>query len=139
MTRLIAKSDNAGCYSGNYQAESMYELCKSKSIQLISYDYNEPQCGKDQCDRESAAAKTIIRSYVDAGNNVISAEDVYQALHYGKGLKHAAVCVIKVENHELIDPKIKGIQSYHSLEFKSHEMVFWKYYLLYWFQSFSPL
>ena len=41
-----------GCYHGNY-----------------SYHFNEPQCGKDQCDNESAAAKTIIHSY--AGNDLI--------------------------------------------------------------------
>ena len=83
VTKLVAKSDNAGCYSGNYQAESMHILCKSKSMYLTRYDFNEPQCGKDKCDRESAAAKTIICSYVDAKNNVESAEEIYEALHYG--------------------------------------------------------
>ena len=72
---LYAKSDNAGYYHGNYSAESIYHLCKEKNIQLLRYDFNEPCCGKDQCDRESAAEKSIIRSFVDAGND-LSAEDI---------------------------------------------------------------
>ena len=31
---LYAKSDNAGCYHGNYSAESIYHLYKEKNIQL---------------------------------------------------------------------------------------------------------
>ena len=37
---LYAKSDNAGCYHGNYSAESIYHLCKEKNIQLLRYDFN---------------------------------------------------------------------------------------------------
>ena len=72
-------------------------------------------CGKDQCDRVSAAAKTIIRSYVDAKNNVEPAEEIYEALHYGKGMKDAAVSVIMVENRDPQGTKISGIQNYHLL------------------------
>ena len=126
IAKLLAKSDNAGCYSGNYQAESMYILSKSKAMLLARYDFNEPQCGKDQCDREAAAAKTIIRSFVDAKNDLVSAEDVHKALHYGKGLKNASVVVLEIE--DLKGKKIPGIQSYHSIEFKNKEMVFWRYH-----------
>ena len=38
-------------------------------IWFACYDYNEPCCGKDQCDCESAAAKSIIRSSIDSGND----------------------------------------------------------------------
>ena len=51
---LFDRSDN--CYSGKYQVKSVYKLCKSKSMHLIQYDYNEPQCGNDQCDQECDAA-----------------------------------------------------------------------------------
>ena len=128
VCKLLAKSDNAGCYSGNYQAESMHELCKSKAIKLLRYDYNEPQCGKDQCDRESAAAKSILRSFVDAGNDLLSAEHVFTGLHYGKGMRNAAVSVIKVKTQDLRRDKVIGIQSYHSVEFQEENMVFWKFY-----------
>ena len=79
VTSLYSKSDNASCYHGNYCAESMYLLCQSKSIKLLRYDNNEPSCGKDQYDRQSAGAKTLIRSYRDAGHDVTTAEQVHTA------------------------------------------------------------
>ena len=101
----------------------MHNLCKSKSMKLIRYDYNEPQCGKDQCDREKEGAKTILRSY--AGKNLLTAEEVYNGLHYGKGMKNAAVSVIKVVNQEL-KGEIPDLQSYHSVEFQEQEMISWR-------------
>ena len=65
------QSDNAGCYHGNYSAESMYRLCEQKGICLLRYDFNEAQCGKDQCECDSAAAKSILLSYLDNGNDLI--------------------------------------------------------------------
>ena len=49
---------------------------KNNSITLERYDYNEPEKGKHQADRESAIAKRFISYYVHAGNNCVSAEDV---------------------------------------------------------------
>ena len=74
-----------------FQRESMYNLCRKKGIKLLRYDFNEPCCGKDQCDRESAAAKTILRSYVDAGNDLLTAEHLHESLHYGFGMKDSKV------------------------------------------------
>ena len=62
VINLYTKSNNAGCYHGNHSADAMYILCRQKGIKLLSYDYNEPCCEKDQCDCESAAAKSIITS-----------------------------------------------------------------------------
>ena len=107
VKKLFAKSDNAGCYHGNYSAESMYHLCQKRNIQLLRYDFNEPCCGKDQCDRESAAAKSILRSFIDAGNDVMNAEDVYEGLHYGFGMKNTKVAVAKIEKVTLSGQKIK--------------------------------
>ena len=45
-----------------------------------------PAGGKDQCDQESTAAKSIINSFVDAGSDLMTAEDVYKALHYGNDM-----------------------------------------------------
>ena len=114
VKKLLTKSDNAGCYHANYSAESMYNLCKAKGILLQNYDFNEPQCGKDQCDRESAAAKTIIRSYADAGHDILTAK--------------CNVGVLKVENVLLEGPKIPKISDYHSFQFYPKHMKLWRYY-----------
>ena len=97
MTNLYTKSDNAGCYHGNYLDEAMYILCRQKGIKLLNYDYNEPCCGKDQYDHEGAAAKSIIRSFTDSGNDLLDEDDLFKALHYGYGMKDSNVALIQVD------------------------------------------
>ena len=97
-----------------------YQICRRYDIELLRYGYNEPCKGKDQCDQESAAAKTIItRSYVDAGNDLMNAEDIYNTLHYGFGMQDAMVCVAEVDTSAttLIGPKVPSFTSYYSVSF----------------------
>ena len=63
--------DNASSYHGNFVLEALHKLCLSKNIHLKLYDYNEPARGKDQCDIDSAGAKSLIRSYVDASHDLV--------------------------------------------------------------------
>ena len=130
IKRLLTKSDNAGCYHGNYSAESVYNLCKKKNIQLFRYDFNEPCCRKDQCDRESAAAKNILRSNVDAENYILTAEDIHKSLHYGFGMKDSKVAVAQINNAEIeiAGTKITKLSNYHPIQFKEDHMMLWRYY-----------
>ena len=43
LNMLFCKSDNANCYHSTFAAEGLYHLCKQHDIQLLRYDYNEPQ------------------------------------------------------------------------------------------------
>ena len=97
-------------------------------MQLLRHDFNEPCCGKDQCDRESASTKTKIRSYVDAGNDLVTAEYVGKAVKYGFGAKNGMISVARVENAELSGLKIPNISCYHSYKFEDEYMVLWRYY-----------
>ena len=75
----------------------MYILCRQKGIKLLSCDYNEPCCGKDHCDRESAAANSIIRSSIDSGNDLLDGVDLFKALNHVYGMKHSKVALIQVD------------------------------------------
>ena len=97
------------------------------SREIYRYDFNEPCCGKDQCDRESAYTKTLIRSFVDAGNDVVCAEDLYSAFHYGNGMKNTKADVVKIESLPLTGQKIPKVGDFHSFEFKEDEMIMWRY------------
>ena len=98
IIKLNAKSDNAGCYHGNFVLEALYKMCKAVEICLLRYDYNEPCKGKDQCDRQIAGAKTVINSYVDSGHDVVSANHVFDALLYGNGIRNTKVGVIESDH-----------------------------------------
>ena len=94
MNMLFGKSDNANCYHSNFATERLYHLCKQHGVQLLRYDYIEPSKGKDQCDRESATAKALLRNYVDARNDLANANDIYSGLHYASGVANDKVAVI---------------------------------------------
>ena len=81
VIKIYGKSDNAGSFHGNFGAETLYKIHKSKGVKLVQYDYNEPCCGKDQCDQESAVPKNLIRSFVD---DVISANHIFKVLQLPK-------------------------------------------------------
>ena len=130
IKNIFCKSDNASCYHGNYVLEALYKLAKHFDISLMRYDYNEPCRGKDQCDRESSGIKTILNSFVDAGNDVISADDLYESVHYGNGVKKGKISVAEIDADvsNLSGKKITNISDYHSVKFCDNHMYLYRYY-----------
>ena len=82
------------------------QIFGNKSNILLRYDYNKPCCGKDRCNKDSAAAK---------------------GLHYGLGLKNASVAVIEYDNSTTIlsGSKILKISHYHSFQFSDAGIQIW--------------
>ena len=131
VVELFAKSDNAGCYHSNYAAECIRELCSEKGLILKRYDYNEPCCGKDDCDRVSAGAKCVIKSYINAGNDLINVIDLHKALQYGNGVQNAKCGIIEIDSKKSRIQnvvRIANISNYQSVQFKENEMIFWRYF-----------
>ena len=124
IDKLFAKSDNASCYHSNFVVEALYKLCLTIGFTLLRYDYNEPCKGKDQCDRESAGAKAVMNSFVGSGHDVISANDVFTALHYGKGIRNTQACVLEIdlEQSNLEGVEIKNVSAFHSVQFFTNYM-----------------
>ena len=65
MKEMFNRCDNASSHHRNFYGESLYKICKTNGIALRRLDYNEPQKGKDQCDRDSAVARNVLRCFVD--------------------------------------------------------------------------
>ena len=128
ITNIFTKSDNAGSYHGSCIFEGLFKVCKHAGFRLMRTDYNEPCRGKDQCDQESAAAKSIINSFVDAGNDLMTAEDVYKALHYGNGMQDTKVCVLQIDgdNTSLSGKAIRNVSHYHSIKYFEEYVLLWR-------------
>jgi len=83
-------------YHGNFSGESLNKICKQHGVALRRLDYNEPQKGKDQCDKDSAVARNVLRCFVDEGKDIVSAEDIYEALVMSK-MKNTKVSVVSFD------------------------------------------
>ena len=125
VVKVYSKCDNASSYHGNFYPESLYHFCKQNGIILRQLDYNEPQKGKDQCDRESAVARSMMGCFVDEGNYILTAEDIYKALVNSK-MKNTKVSVASFQKNEC--DKIVNISNYHSTEFTREGMKLWRHY-----------
>ena len=130
ITNIFTTPDNAGSCHGNCIFEGVFEVCKHAGFQLMRTDYNEPSRGKDQCDRESAVAKNTINSFVDAGNDLMTAEDVHKALHYRNGMQDTKVCVLQIDgdNTSLSGEVIRNVSYYHSIKYFEEYMLLWQYF-----------
>ena len=130
VKNVYVKSDNAGCYAGNGHVEGEHHILKLHDLNLKRHDYNEPQRGKDQCDRESATAQHQRSAYINAGHDIQTASDVKNSLCYMGGVKNAKFSVVSINdtinhiNAQIID----NISNYHSVELKDKIMKFWNFF-----------
>ena len=68
---------------------------------------------------------------MDAGNDLLTAEATYDALHHGKEIQNADFAVVSLDSQasELSGPTtIPNINNYHSFQFFSNHMMMWRYF-----------
>lgn len=123
VKKLYVKSDSAAAYASSVCPEGEFIVAKQVGIQILHH-FNEPQRGKDQCDRESAVAKRQIHCCLSAGNDFVRLADVKAALEYRGGLPNSKVSIITIDKQKgnLSMVKIPGIQSYHSIQYNPGNM-----------------
>ena len=86
-------------------------------MKVVSYDYSEPQHGKDICDRILCPMKLAMRRYCDEGHDILSAKDMKKAL-----LEHpisgVTASVNKIDESKMtaeVKP-IKNFNTFHNFE-----------------------
>ena len=129
IKEMFNKCDNASSCHGNFYVESLYKICKTNGIALRRLYYNEPQKGKDQCHKDSAMARNVLRCFMDEGNDIFSADNIHKALTMSK-MKNTKVSVVSFDNSKcsVNDDTIPNISIYHSMEFSDNVMKLWCYY-----------
>ena len=96
---------------------------------MITMNYAKGKIS-DQCDRESGEIKILMRSYVDAGNDITAALDIVTALKHGNGLHNSKASVIEIntEKTNLDVENIPKLHIYHSIQFRVTYMLLQRYY-----------
>ena len=67
---------------------------------------------------------------MDAGNDVISANDIFKALQFAKGMKNTKVGVVEIDpSMSILKGKtIPDISQFHSVKMFDDGMRFWRYF-----------
>lgn len=100
VANVFIRSDEAGCYHNNLLIASLKDIGDRVGIKIASYDYSEPQHGKDICDRILCPMKQAIRKYCDEGHDVLSARDMRKAL-IERPVSGVTACVNKVDESKM--------------------------------------
>jgi hypothetical protein len=80
ITQAFLRSDEAGCYHNNLLLAAIRDVSKRSKIKVSTYQFSEPQYGKDVCDRILCPLKSSIRRYCNEGNDILSAKNMREAL-----------------------------------------------------------
>ena len=119
LKQAFLRSDNfAGCYK-NGALLSLPEISERSGIKILRYDFSDPQAGKDICDRKTAPMKAHIKRWVNVKHDVLTAEDMEQAIESHGGLKgcRAAVVEVDISKDVVKDNKIPGISFLNNFRF----------------------
>ena len=77
ITKAYLRLDEAGCYHNSSLLASLRDIGSRQGIEIVRYDYSEPQYGKDMCDRILCQMKAAVRRYCNDGHNIVTALDFF--------------------------------------------------------------
>ena len=120
ISKACLRSDNAGCYRNGPLILSPPVMGEKTGVMPLRYDFSEPQAGQDICDRKTAPMKAHIRRWMDERHDVITAEDMKQALESHGGLRGCRAAVVEVDSTKAVgnDNKIPGISLINNFLFE---------------------
>jgi len=126
---VYLRSDEAGCYHSNFLIASVKDIGEKVGIAVESYDFSEPQSGKDICDRILCPLKSSIRTYCSEGHDILTASDMREALqqHPVRGTS-ATVNVVEESKKTLLINKLDHFGSFHNFRFEESGIRAWKAY-----------
>ena len=117
--KAYLRSDEAGCYHNNCLIAAVKDIADRVGIKVMSYDYSEPQSGKDVCDRMICPMKNSIRTYANEGHDILTASDMRKSLqqHPVRGTS-ASVNNVDESKKDLVINNLDGYASFHNFQFK---------------------
>ena len=135
ITKLVDKSDNAGCYHTETLFAWKYHWPpKNVGMQFIETMFNERQAGKDQCDRDSATAKRQMNYYIEQGKNIETAEQMNDALRTATALCGFNSMVMEIDEKKKYENEknIKDLSKIHQVKYvvddRQPQYHVWQYY-----------
>ncbi len=131
LKTLHLKADNAGCYHNQPFIHAIPTISKLTGVNIKRLDFSEAQDGKDLCDRRTAPVKIHVTRFCHAGNDVINADQLCEAIHSFNGVKGSCASVVNtmpIDGNKPEGEEWKGINSWNNFEFRGYQLRYWKQY-----------
>ena len=122
------RQDNAGCYHAANTILVRKDISQRSGIFIQQLDFSDPQGGKGACDRFAATMKNHVRSFVNEGNDVLTAEQFLSALTSRGGVSGARVSLVQGNSSNKTNVKWPGISKLNNFQFSSDGVRVWRAY-----------
>ncbi|CAH3171696.1 unnamed protein product, partial [Porites lobata] len=122
------RQDNAGCYHAANTILACKDISQRSGIFIQQLDFSDPQGGKGACDRFAATMKNHVRSFVNEGNDVLTAEQFLSALTSRGGVSGARVSLVQGNSSSKTNVKWPGISKLNNFELSSDRVRVWRAY-----------
>jgi hypothetical protein len=121
--------DNAGCYHSAHTILSCPAIAKSVGMKIVRIDFSDPQGGKGAADRLAATCKGHIRAYINEGHDVVTAENMKDALQSSGGIQGVRVVAMQTIHSSSSDQrKIPNINKLNNFQFDGESITAWRSY-----------
>jgi hypothetical protein len=100
------------------------------NLKVGRVDFSDPQGGKGCCDRKAATIKAHIRRYINEGHDVLTANDLRNAILSSGGVRGVRVTLVNGKELNALTQvsKLDGISTLHNFEFSKDGLSCWKAY-----------
>ena len=123
------RQDNAGCYHCGTTLVYAAALGHEEGVKIRRLDFSDPQGGRGACDRKAATIKSLMRIYVNAGNDIETPKQMRDAILSSGGVPGVNVALCETfQVPTVLSSKIEGISQLSNVEYKEEGVLVWRAY-----------
>ena len=129
INNVYFRQDNAGCYHSAHTILSCPAIAKSVRMKIVRIDFSDPQGGKGAANKLAATCKAHIRAYINEGHDVVTAENMKDALQSSGGIQGVRVVTMQtIHSSSSNQRKIPNINQLNNFQFDGESITAWRSY-----------
>ena len=131
LKTVCYRQDNAGCYHCGTTLVCVAAPGHEEGVTIRCLDFSDPQGGKAACDQKAATIKSHMRMYLNAGNNIETAEQMRDAILPSGGVAGVNVALGETVHVPKVLPlKIEAICQISNAKYKEEGLLVWRAYAI---------
>ena len=121
--------DNAGCYHCGMTIVGAKLIGQQHGVSVRRKDFCDSQAGKGACDRKAATIKSHMKTFLNSGNNIESAEEMKNAILSSGGVPSVKVTISgPPEASTFSNVRLEDVTTISNIEYSQEGLHVWKAY-----------